>query len=86
MPVLANYRLTDQRLSSYFSAGVVLAKSKTFTDDHLWTEGVVGAGVDYRFNSRLSLLVQPTASYSFYKPAVNHTSQTLNYKAYSVGV
>ncbi|MEZ0486080.1 outer membrane beta-barrel protein [Fibrella aquatica] len=85
VPVLVNYRLTDRRLSPYFSAGVVFAKSKTFTADHLWTEGVVGAGVDYRFNSRLSLLIQPTASYSFYKPAVNPASQTLNYKAYSVG-
>lgn len=78
--------MIGQRLSSYFSAGIVLSQNKAFTDYHLWLEGVVGAGADYRFNSRLSLLIQPTASYSFYKPAVNPASQTLNYKAYSVGV
>ncbi|MEZ0543098.1 outer membrane beta-barrel protein [Fibrella arboris] len=53
LPVLVNYRLTARRLSPYFSAGVVFAKSKAFTDDHLWTEGVVGAGANYRFMSRL---------------------------------
>ncbi|RYF68159.1 MAG: hypothetical protein EOO39_19925 [Cytophagaceae bacterium] len=60
MSFLVDYRLTNRRLSPYFSAGVVLAKSKTFTDDHLWTEGVVGAGVDYRFDSRLFSLLNPT--------------------------
>lgn len=85
VPILVNYRLTDRRLSPYFSTGVLFAKSKTFTDDNLWTEGMVGAGVDYRFQSGLSLLLQPTASYSFYKPAINSASQTINYRSYSFG-
>lgn len=86
LPVLVNYRLTDHRLSPYVSAGAFFVRSKTFTEAPIKVNGVVGIGFDYRFHSGLSLLVQPTASYLFYKLANDALLQFTKYSSYSVGV
>lgn len=84
--VLVNYRLTERHLSPYFSTGAVFAKSKTFTEAPIKTDGVVGIGLDYRFHSRLSLLLQPTASYTFSKPVSDAYYQFTDYTSYSIGL
>ncbi len=86
LPVLVSYRLTNRRLSPYFSTGVIFAKSKTFTEAPIRTDGVVGVGLDYQFHSGLSLLLQPTVSYSFTKPVNNAFFQFTKYSSYSVGL
>lgn len=86
VPVLVSYRLTDRRLSPYLSAGAIFAKSKTFTEAPIKIDGVVGAGLNYRFDSGLSLLVQPTVSYSLTKPVNDAFYQVTNYSFYSLGV
>ncbi len=86
LPVLVSYRLTNRRLSPYFSAGAIFAKSETFTEAPIKTDGVVGVGLNYRFDSGLSLLVQPTASYSFTKPVSDAFFQFTKYSSYSVGL
>lgn len=86
LPLLLNYRLTTRRLSPYFSAGVLFAKSKTFTQAPIRTDAIVGVGVDYRFNSNWSLLVEPTANYSFERLVNEDTFQYSNYRSYSIGV
>ncbi len=85
LPVLVNYRLTSRRLSPYFSTGALFTKSKTFTKAPIRTDGVAGVGLDYRFDSGLSLLLQPTASYSFTKFASDPFYQVTNYSFYSIG-
>lgn len=84
VPVLANYRMTDRRLSPYFSAGALLGKSQTSAPVKM--NGVIGIGVDYRFNSSLSLLLQPTATYLFNKPISDPLFQISGYSSYSLGV
>lgn len=86
LPVLVSYQLTNRRLSPYFSAGVILAKSKTFTKAPLKTDGVVGVGLQYRLDSGLSLLLQPTASYAFKRPVSDAFFQFTNYTSYSLGL
>ena len=86
IPVLVNYRLNDHRLSPYFSAGATLTRSRTFTARPLTTDGVVGVGVHYRIDTGLSLLVQPTASYSFYRPASDAFYSYTKYLSYALGV
>jgi hypothetical protein len=86
LPLLMNYRLTKHRMSPYFSVGALFAKSKTFTEAPIRTDAVAGVGVDYRFNSSLSLLVQPTASYSLEQPVNTDGFQYSNYRSYSLGV
>lgn len=86
VPVLLSYRLTDHRLSPYFSAGALFIKSITFTNALVKTEGLVGAGLDYRFRSGLSLLVQPTASYGIFQPVRAAFPDYENYRSYSLGV
>lgn len=54
LPVLVSYRLTDRRLSPYFSIGATLTKSKTFTEAPIKTDGVVGVGLNYRSDSGFS--------------------------------
>ncbi|WP_080055700.1 hypothetical protein [Spirosoma aerolatum] len=85
-PILVNHRLTDSRLSPYFSVGAILAKSKTFTERPITTDGVVGIGINYRINSGLSILLQPTASYSFYRPASDAFYTFSQYTSYSFGL
>ncbi|MFD2571054.1 outer membrane beta-barrel protein [Spirosoma soli] len=86
VPVLVSYRLTSRRLSTYFSTGALLTKSKTFTEAPIRTDGVVGVGLAYQFDSGLSLLLQPTASYPFTKPASDAFYQVTNYSSYSIGL
>lgn len=86
LPVLVNYRLTSQRLSPYFSTGVIFAKSKTFTGRPITTDGVIGVGLNYRIDSGLSLLLQPTFSYSFYRPASDGFTTYSNYSSNSLGI
>jgi hypothetical protein len=86
VPVLANYRLNDNRLSPYFSAGATFTRSQTFTARPLTTDGVVGIGANYRINPNLAFLVQPTASYSFYKPASDAFYTFTKYRSYNLGV
>ena len=86
LPVLVSYRLTDHRLSPYFSAGATFTKSNTYTARPITTDGVVGVGLHYRFDSGLSLLLQPTASYSFYRPASDAYYTFTQYSSYSLGL
>lgn len=86
VPVMVSYRLTDHRLSPYFSTGAVFTKSKTFTERPLTTDGVVGVGLNYKFDSKLSLLLQPTASYSFYRPASDAFFTFTQYRSPSFGL
>jgi len=85
-PILLSHRLTDSRLSPYFSVGAILAKSKTFTECPITTEGVVGIGLNYRINSGLAILVEPTASYSFCRPANDSFYTYSQYRSYSFGI
>lgn len=86
LPILVNYRLSDRPLSAYISAGAFLSKSKTFSDEPVKSNALIGVGLDYRLNSKLSLLLQPTASYLLYKPASNTLFQYNNYNSYSFGL
>lgn len=86
IPVLVGYRLTNHRLSPYFSTGASFTKSVTFTEAPIKTDGVIGVGLDYRFDSTLSLLIQPTASYSFSPPTNNTLYRFTNYSSYNLGV
>ena len=86
LPVLVSYRLTDHRLSPYFSTGAVFTRSNTFTGGPITTDGVVGVGLHYRIDSGLSLVLQPTASYSFYRPANDGFFTFTQYSSYSLGV
>lgn len=86
LPALVNYRLTTQRLSPYFSAGGFLVKSTTFNEAPIKINGVVGVGLAYRIDSGLSLLLQPTASYQFYKPTDEPVIQYSKYNSYSLGI
>ena len=79
LPILISYRLTNRPLSPYFSSGAILSKSKTFTGAPIRTDGVIGVGLDYRFNSGLSLLMQPTVNYSLTKPASDAFYQVSDY-------
>ena len=86
LPLLLNYRLTTHRLSPYFSAGAFFTKSITFDQARLTTDGVLGMGLAYQFGSSLSLLVQPTASYSFSPPTNNTFYQFSGYQSYNFGL
>jgi hypothetical protein len=86
IPVQVGYRLTSHRLSPYFTAGAFFTKSITFNEAPIATDGVVGVGLDYRFNSALSLLLQPTGSYSFSSPTNNTFYQFTNYSSYNLGL
>ena len=50
------------------------------------TDGVVGIGLSYRLDVGLSLLVQPTANYSFYCPASDAVYTLTHYSSYSLGL
>lgn len=86
VPVLMSYRLTTRRLSPYFSAGALFTKSITFTQALVKTDAVIGAGLDYRFYSGLSLLLQSTASYGFSPPVPDTFRPYVNYRSNSLGV
>ncbi|RZK42364.1 MAG: hypothetical protein EOO61_05465 [Hymenobacter sp.] len=86
IPLLISYRLTDNRLSPYVSGGAVFTKNNTYTEDAIKTDGLIGVGLDYRFNSALSLLLQPTASYSFSPPINSSVYHLTNYRSYALGI
>lgn len=86
LPLLVNYRLTDRRLSPYVSTGAIFARSNTFTERPITTDGVVGVGLNYRLDAGSSVLVQPTASYSFYRPASDAVYTLTHYSSYSLGL
>ena len=86
LPIVVSYRLTDRRLSPYFSTGATFTNNKTFTDAPINSEGVIGVGLDYRLHSGLSILLQPTVSYSFTKPVNDDFYRTTDYTSYSVGL
>lgn len=84
LPVLVSYRLTNHRLSPYFSAGATFTNNTTFTEAPINTNGVVGVGLIYRFDPGVSLVLQPTASYSLTGPVNDAFYQTRNYTSYSL--
>lgn len=86
LPLLISYRLSDHRLSPYFSAGVLLEKKQNFSDAPLETNALIGVGLDYRLNSKLSLLVQPTASYFLGKQTRNPLLLYNHYNDYLIGL
>lgn len=86
LPILVSYRLSDKRLAPYFSTGTIFARNRTFTERPITTDWVVGVGLNYRINSTLSLLFQPTASYSFYRPTDDAFYTFTNYKSYGLGI
>ena len=89
-PVLVNYRLSNRRLAPYLSAGAFFAKDKKDKlDDPLRTtrtHALLGIGVDYKINSKLSWLLQPTASYMLTKPANQLPFQFASYNSYWIGL
>lgn len=85
-PVLINYRLSDRRLAPYFSAGAIFEKSKSANSGPIRTSAALGVGLDYKINSRLSWLIQPTASYLLYKPDNTTLYQFNNYNSYRIGI
>ncbi|GAB3755934.1 outer membrane beta-barrel protein [Spirosoma pomorum] len=86
LPAFINYRPSIHRFSPYLSAGTFLTKNKTDAAAPININGSVGIGVDYRINSGLSLLIQPTASYLFTRLA-NTTQVEYDYKkSYSFGL
>lgn len=86
LPVFVSYRLTSHRLSFYFSGGPTFTNNRTFSKAPINVEGVVGIGLDYRFDSGLSLLVQPTASYSLTRPVNDAFYRTTDYTSYNLGI
>lgn len=86
VPVLISYRLTDKRLSPYFSAGALFTKSKTFTEAPIKADGIIGIGLTYRFDPGVSLLLQPTAGYPLTRPASDAFYRVDNYSSYSFGI
>ena len=86
LPILINYRLSEQRLSPYLSAGAVFEKNKSVSNDPVKTSPIIGIGVDYKISSRLSWLIQPTASYLLYKPANTAFYQFISYHSYKIGL
>ena len=86
LPASVNYRLSTRRLSPYFSAGFFLEKNRSLTNDPFKTNAVVGAGLDYRVNSKFSLLVQPTGSYLLYKPSNSSLIVYNSFNSYKLGV
>ncbi|WP_461112601.1 outer membrane beta-barrel protein [Spirosoma jeollabukense] len=85
-PVLVNYRLSERRLSPYFSAGAIFEKNKTTNSDPLKTNAALGVGIDYKISSRFSWLIQPTASYLLNKPDNTTLFQFDNYTSYRIGI
>lgn len=86
LPLLISYRLSDHRLSPYFSAGALLEKGQNFSDAPLETNALIGVGLDYRLNSSFSLLVQPTVSYFLGAQTKNPLLLYNHYRDYSVGL
>lgn len=67
-PVLINYTTSSNRLSPYFSVGALFDyQLGQFDQRTIKTSGLVAAGIKYRINPGLSLVVQPTGSYLFEK-------------------
>ena len=85
LPALLNFRSSTHRLSPYFSAGPVFSFYKV-VGNQVKTSLIIGAGVDYRFNDKLSWLIQPTYSYLLYNPADTTFEQFIDYEAYAFGV
>jgi len=86
LPVLINYRLSEHRLSPYFSAGALLGKSATNTHESVKAHALIGAGLDCKLNSRLSWLLQPTASYLLSKPINNILFEYNYFRSHSLGL
>jgi opacity protein-like surface antigen len=88
MPFMANFRSSERPLSPYFSAGALWNFSTTTHikipdfgtvidksgDNTSRISPLVGAGVIYHFASRLSLIAQPTFSYTI--PATDMQAST----------
>lgn len=85
IPALLNYRLTTRQLSPYVSAGAIFTKDNTY-EDAIKTDGMIGVGLDYRFSSALSLLLQPNAIYSFSSPINGSSYHLTNYRSYTLGI
>ncbi|MCZ0211401.1 outer membrane beta-barrel protein, partial [Streptomyces sp. UMAF16] len=85
-PVLINYRLSDKRLAPYFSVGALFEKNKAVSSNPLNANAVLGAGLDYKINSKLSWLIQPTASYLLNKPDNTPLYQINSYNSYRIGI
>jgi hypothetical protein len=69
LPVLVNYRSSAKRLSPYMSLGASLSNEMQFSNNGgIKTNALVGLGANYRFTNKLSLLLQPTASYLVNRP------------------
>ncbi len=86
LPIFVNYRLTTNRLSPYFSVGAFFEKNIPNAKDPFKTNVLLGVGIDYRITSKLSLLVQPTASYLLYKPADSDLIKYDKFNSYKAGV
>ena len=92
IPVIANFQTSEKKLSPYFSAGGLWNFGTTsrvnipdigtviFKSDHntLRISPMVGAGIIYHFAQRLSLIAQPTFSYSIPPSGVNTRAYQLS--------
>ncbi|MFD2937562.1 outer membrane beta-barrel protein [Spirosoma flavum] len=85
LPTFLNFRSSTHRLAPYFSTGAVFHIS-TVASQPVKSSLVLGAGVDYRINAKLSWLLQPTYSYLLYNPADTTFEQFIDYEAYAFGV
>ena len=81
VPLLANYRSSQKRLSPYFSAGVLasflqptifrpeagsgLDDAKVRFDQSVKYRAMLGAGISYRLNPHVSLIAQPMLIWNF---------------------
>lgn len=80
-PVLINYATSSNRLSPYLSVGALFDyQLGQFDQGTIKTSGLVAAGIKYRINPNLSLVVQPTGSYLFEKNFAQ------KFRSYQVGL
>lgn len=91
IPLLLNYRSNQKQLSPYFSVGALasflqptifrpesgsgLDDAKVSFNESVTYRAVLGAGISYRFNSRLSLIAQPLLVWNF-KPNDTYSHYT----------
>jgi hypothetical protein len=87
LPVLINYRLSQKRLTPYFSGGALFSnRAMRANSVGINTSVQAGIGIDYQLSPKLSLLIQPTGSYLLTRPKDNATSEYNPYHSYIVSL
>ncbi|GAB3545362.1 outer membrane beta-barrel protein [Spirosoma fluminis] len=86
VPVLINYRFGQNRLAPYLSAGAGFAKNTSIKQSRIGISAIAGLGLNYRINSGISLLLQPTASYLLSSPENDSAVNWNSFRSYQLGV